>query len=102
LRDDLKAETESELIAAEDWALQTNYCATEILKTETNSKCRLCQHYDKTVESIISACPILAKEKYVKLNDRMYVLRYNICKRIVVKLDKNHWYEHIQKSLDSS
>jgi hypothetical protein len=33
LRVDLKAKTESELIAADEWALQTNYHATEILKT---------------------------------------------------------------------
>jgi len=102
LRGDLKAETESEIIAEQDWALQTNYHATEILKTETNSKCRLCQQYNKTVDCIMYVCPILAKEKYVKLNDIMYVLRYNICKTEVVKLDNDHWYKHIQKSLESS
>jgi hypothetical protein len=53
-------------------------------------------------DCIISACPILAKEKYVKLKGRMHVLRYNICKTIVVELDKDHWYKHIQKSLESS
>ena len=40
---DLKAETESEIVAAQDQALQTKYYATKILRTETNSKCRLCQ-----------------------------------------------------------
>jgi len=58
----VKAENESEIIAAEDWILQTNYHTTGILKTETDSKCRLCQQYNKTVDHIISACPILAKE----------------------------------------
>jgi len=58
-RGDLKGETESKGMATQDQALQT----------ETNSKCRLCQQYNKTVDCIISVCPILAKEKYVKLND---------------------------------
>jgi hypothetical protein len=40
-RGELKGETESEIIAAQDQALQTKYHATKILHTETNSKCRL-------------------------------------------------------------
>ena len=40
-RGDLKGETESEIKAAQDRALQTKYHATEILHTETESKCRL-------------------------------------------------------------
>ena len=58
---DLKAETESEIEAAQDQALQTKYYATKILNAETDSKCRLCQQFDKTIDHIISACPILTK-----------------------------------------
>ena len=63
---DLKAETESEIVAAQDQALQTKYYATKILNTETDSKCRLCHQFDETIDHIISACPILAKEQYIK------------------------------------
>jgi hypothetical protein len=35
LKGDLKAETESEIVAAQDQALQTKYYATKILNTET-------------------------------------------------------------------
>ena len=38
---DLKAETESEIVAAQDQALQKKYYAKKILSTETDSKCRL-------------------------------------------------------------
>ena len=68
---DLKAETESEIVAAQDQALQTKYYATKILNTETDSKCRLCQQFDETIDHIISACPILAKEQYIKRHDRV-------------------------------
>jgi hypothetical protein len=39
--------------------------------------------------NIISACPILAKEEYIKIHDRMCAqLHFNICKETGVKLDK--------------
>jgi hypothetical protein len=97
---DLKAETESEIVAAQDQAIQTKYYATEILNTETDSKCRLCQQFDETIDHIISACPILAKEQYIKRHDRVCAqLHFNICKETEVQLDKKYWYEHIRKSV---
>jgi hypothetical protein len=59
---DLKAETESEIVAAQDQALHTKYYATKILNIETDSKCRLCQQFDETIDHIIPACSILAKD----------------------------------------
>jgi phospholipid N-methyltransferase len=52
-------------VAAQDQALQTKYYATKILNTQTDSKCRLCHQFDETIDHIISACPILAKEQYI-------------------------------------
>jgi hypothetical protein len=112
---DLKVETESEIVAAQDEALQseivaaqdqvlqTKYCATKILNTETDSKCRLCQQFDETIEHIMSACPILAKEQYIKRHDRVCAqLHFNICKETGLKLDKKHWYEHVPESIQTS
>jgi len=64
--------------------------ATKILNTETDSKCRLCQHFDETMGDIITACPILAKEQYIKRRDGVCAqLHFNICKEtVIVKLDK--------------
>ena len=100
---DLKAEIESEIVAAQDQALQTKYYATKILSTETDSKCRLCQKFDETIDHIISACLILAKGQYTKRHDTVCAqLRINICKEIGVQLDKKHWYEHVPKSVETS
>ena len=86
----LKTETESEIVAAQDQALQTKYYATKLLSTETDSKCRLCEQFDETIDRIISACPILAKEQYTKRHDRVCAqLHFNICKETGVQLDKN-------------
>jgi hypothetical protein len=99
---DLKAETESEIVAAQDQALQTKY-ATKILNTETDSKSRLCQQFDEKIDHIISACPILAKEQYIKRHDRVCAqLHFHICKETGVQMDKKHWYEHVPKSVETS
>ena len=58
---DLKAETESEIVAAQDQAIQTKHYATKILNAETDSKCRLCKQFDETIDHIISACPNTGK-----------------------------------------
>jgi len=70
-RGDLKGETEGEIIAAQDQALQTKYRTTQILQTEKNSKCRLCKQFHDTMKHIISTCPILAKEQCIKIYDRV-------------------------------
>jgi flagellar biosynthesis chaperone FliJ len=87
---DLKAETESEIVAAEDKALQTKYYATKILNTETDSKCRICQQFDETIDHIISACSILAKEQYIQRHDRVCAqLHFNVGKETRGKIGKN-------------
>ena len=62
----LRTETESEIVAAQDQVSQTKHYATKILNTEMDSKCKLCQQFDETIDHIISAYPILAKEHYKK------------------------------------
>jgi len=89
-KEDLRAETESEIVAAQDHALQTKHYATKMLDTETDSKCRLCQQFDETIDHIISACPILTKEQYIKRHDRMCAqLHFNIFKETGVELGKS-------------
>jgi hypothetical protein len=97
---DLKRETDSEIIAAQDQALQTKYHATEKLQTETIAK-----QFDETVEHIILACPVLAKEQYIKRHDRVCgQLHFNKREeiRVRVKLDNKHWYGHVPKSVETS
>jgi hypothetical protein len=86
---DLKAETESEIVAAQDQALQTKCRATKILQTDTDSKCRLCHQFEETADRIMSTCPILAKEQCIKRDDRVCAqLHFNICKELGIKVDR--------------
>jgi len=87
---DLKAKTESEIVAGQDQVIKTKYYPTKILNTETDSKCKLRQQFDEKIDHIISACPILAKEQYIKRHDRVCPqLHFNICKETRVQLEKN-------------
>jgi hypothetical protein len=77
--------------------------ATKILHVETHTKCRRCQQFDETIDHIVSAHPVLAKEQYLKIRDRVSdQLHFNICKGVGVKIDNKHWYEHVQKLVETS
>jgi len=47
--------------------------------------------------------PNIAKEQYIKRHDSVYSqLHFNICKETGVKLDSEHWYDHVPKALETS
>jgi hypothetical protein len=73
---DLKAETESEIVAAQDQALQTKDHTINVLQTEKDGKCGLCHQSEETVEHTVPAFPILTKEQYIKRHHRVCVLNY--------------------------
>jgi hypothetical protein len=48
------------------------------------------------------ACPILAKQQYIKRHDKVCAqLHFNIRKELGVKLDRELWYEHVPKSAET-
>jgi len=74
---DIKGETESTVVAAQDQAISTNYFKNKILKEETESKCRLCKQHEETIDHLTSRCPILAKNEYLMRHDKVCThLRY--------------------------
>jgi len=53
-----------------------------------------------TIDHITSACPVLAKEQYVKRHYKVSAqIHFNICKEKGVQLDKKHWYEQVPNSV---
>jgi len=73
-----------------------------MLQTEADGKCTLCQQFDETVEHIILACSILAKEQYIQRHDSVCAqLHFNICKETSIKLGNEHWYKNALKSVKS-
>ena len=51
---------------------------------------------------IISACPVLAEERYIKRDARVCTqLHFNVCKETGVNLDNEHWCEHVPKLVET-
>jgi hypothetical protein len=51
--EDIKGETESTIVAAEDKAISTNYLKNKILREEIESKCWLCKQHEETIDYLI-------------------------------------------------
>jgi hypothetical protein len=64
----LKSDTESEIIAAGDRALQTKHHATNLLQTETEQQ-QTNTKFEGTEKHIKSACPLLKKKIHFRSND---------------------------------
>lgn len=99
---DLKGETESLIVAAQDQAITTNYIRARIHKEKVDSKCRLCRQYDETIKHVISGCPILASKEYIERHNKVaQTLHYNICKHYKINVEEA-WYKHQPKRVENS
>ena len=79
----LKRETESLLIAAQNNVIRTNHIKARIDKTQQNSKCRLCCDRDETINRIISECSKLAQKEYKTWHDWVgKVIHKEMCKKL--------------------
>jgi len=93
---DIKGETESKIVAAQDQAISTNYFKNKILKEEIESKCQLCTQREET-DHLTSGCPILAKNEYLMRHDKVCThLHYSICKDLGTEAIEK-WYRHMPK-----
>ena len=59
-----KREIVSPLISAQNNAIRTNYIKAKLDKTQLNSKCRLCNDRNETINHIKSECSKLAQKGY--------------------------------------
>ena len=90
----LKRETESLLIAAQDNAIRTNHFKARIDKMQQNSKCRLCGNKDETIYHIISECSKLAQKEYKARHDWVgKVIHWEMCRKFQFD-HTNKWYMH--------
>ena len=92
---DLKRETESLLMAAQEQALNTNSVKKNIYGTSTTDKCRMCGSAVESVTHIISQCSVLAQKEYKRRHDKVCLnIHWALCK----KFGFDHaecWYNHV-------
>jgi hypothetical protein len=90
----LKAPTEALILAAQDQAINTNYHAAKIHKTQQHTRCRLCKAKDETIQHIVSGCSFLANGEYKRRHN-------NICEQLHWNIlashnltKESHWWKH--------
>ena len=88
----IKGETESLLMAAQNNAIRTNHIKARLDKTQQNNKSRLCGDRDETINHIISECSKLAQKEFKTRHNWVgKVIHWEMCKKF--KCDHtNKWY----------
>lgn len=90
----IKGETEALITAAQDQALRTKNYEKNILKINTDGKCRICKEKEETIDHIITACSILAACQYIERHDQICKLvHFEICKGLKINTTEK-WYNH--------
>ena len=98
-KENLKRETESLLIVAQNNAIRTNHIKARIDETQQNSRCRLCADGDETINHIISECSKLAQKKHKSRHDWVsMVINWELCNKFIFD-HTNEWYMHNPKSV---
>ena len=88
----LKRETESLQIAAQNKAIRTNHIKARIDKTQQNSKCRLSGDRDETINHIISECSKLAPNECMTRHNWVgKEIHWELCKKLKFR-HTSKWY----------
>ena len=68
---DLKRETESLIVAAQNQSIRTNLVKARIDKSQGDSCCRMCRKVDESIDHIVSGCSKLAQKEYKRRHDNL-------------------------------
>ena len=83
---------ESQIIAAQDQALCTNWLKHHILHQATNDLCRLCKQHPETIHHIISGCPQLASTKYLERHNMVAsAIHWSLCGQYSLDRPQEYW-----------
>ena len=85
---DLKRETESLIVAAQNQSIRTNLVKAGIDKSQGDSLCSVCRKADESIDHIVSGCSKLAQTKYKRRHEKRNRKSYSFCK--MVKLSSRY------------
>ena len=90
----LKRETETLIMAAQEQAIRTNLIKAKIDKTQQESKCRMCDQADESINHILSECSKMAQKEYKRRHDWVgKKVHWEVSKRCGFDVAKK-WYKH--------
>ena len=96
---DLKRETESLIVAAQNQSIRTNLVKAKIDRSQEESVCRLCKKAEESIDHIVSGCSKLAQKEYKRRHDNFgKIVHWKLAKKCgFVVSDK--WFEHEAESV---
>ena len=68
---DLKRETESLVVAAQNQSIRINLVKAKINKSQGDSFCRVCRKADESIDHIVSGCSKLVQKGYKRRHDNL-------------------------------
>ena len=67
----LKRETESLIVVAQNQSVRTNLVKAKIAKSQGDSLCRVCRKVDESIDHIVSSCSKFAQKEYKRRYDNL-------------------------------
>ena len=96
---DLKRETESLIVAAQNQSIRTNLVKAKIDKSQGDSLCRMCRKVDESIDHIVSGCSKLAQKEYKRRHDNLgKIVHWKLARKCNFEAG-DKWYEHEPESV---
>ena len=87
---DLKRETESLIVTAQNQSIRTNLVEAKIDKSQGDSLCRVCRKVDESIDQIVSVCNKVAQREYKIRHDNLGKIYIgSLLESVILKLDIN-------------
>ena len=96
---DLKRETESLIVAAQNPSIRANLAKAKIDKSQRDSLCRVCRKVDESIDHIVSGCSKLAHKGCKRRHDNLGKIEHWKLARKCNFEGRDKWYEHEPESV---
>ena len=96
---DLKRETESLIVAAQNQSIRTNLVTARIGKSQGDCLCRMCRKVDESIDHIVTGCSKLAQKEYKRRHDNLgKIVHWKLARECNFEAG-DKWYEHEPQSV---
>ena len=96
---DLKRETESVIVAAQNQSIRTNLVKAKILKNQKDTLYTLCKKADESIDHVVSGCSKLAQKGYKIRHDNLgEIVHWKLARKCTFEAG-DKWYEHEPESI---
>ena len=96
---DLKRETESFIVAAQNQSIGTNLVKAKMDKSQGDSLCRVCRKVVESIDHIVSGCSKLAQKECKRMHDNLgKIVHWKLARKCNFKAG-DKWHEHEPESV---